>query len=56
MYFPGASLTRSVVVLLLWLVVAVLLGVLVHGLAARRTRIARERAVSRYEEEQVVAA
>ncbi len=55
-YFPGASLTRSVVVLVLWLVVAVLLGVLVHGLAARRTRIARERAVSRYEEEQVVAA
>ncbi|WP_141693394.1 hypothetical protein [Curtobacterium sp. UCD-KPL2560] len=55
-YFPGASLGRASLVLALWLVVAVLLGALVHGLAARRTRIARDRAVSRLEEEAVVAA
>lgn len=55
-YFPAASLARPLVVLALWLVVAVLLGVLVHGLAARRTRLARERAVTRLEEEEVVAA
>ena len=55
-YFPGASLGRSALVLSLWLVVAVLLCVVVHGLVARRTRIAREREVSRLEEEEVVAA
>ena len=55
-YFPGASLGRSSLVLTLWLVGAVLLGVVVHGLVARRTRIASEREVSRLEEEEVVAA
>ncbi|MGU3411408.1 hypothetical protein ACLBWP_14970 [Microbacterium sp. M1A1_1b] len=55
-YFPGASLGRSSLVLTLWLVGAVLLGVLVHGLVAHRTRMARERAVTRLEEEEVVAA
>ncbi|MCS5488619.1 hypothetical protein NY588_15975 [Curtobacterium flaccumfaciens pv. beticola] len=55
-YFPGSSLGRPALVLALWLAVAVLLGVVVHGLAARRSRLARERAVSRYEEESVVAA
>lgn len=55
-YFPGASLGRSGLVLALWLVAAVLLCVVVHGLVARRTRIARERAVTRLEEEEVVAA
>ncbi len=55
-YFPGASLGRSGLVLALWLVAAVGLCVLVHGLVAHRTRIARERAVTRLEEEEVVAA
>ncbi len=55
-YFPGASLGRSGLVLGLWLAAAVLLCVLVHGLVARRARIAREREVSRLEEEEVVAA
>ncbi|KQS07423.1 hypothetical protein ASG04_14930 [Curtobacterium sp. Leaf183] len=55
-YFPGASLGRSSLVLSLWLVAAVVLCVVVHGLVARRTRIAREREVSRLEEEEVVAA
>ncbi|WP_146244846.1 hypothetical protein [Curtobacterium sp. MCBD17_028] len=55
-YFPAASLGRSALVLALWLATAVLLVLVVHGLVARRTRIAREREVSRLEEEQVVAA
>ncbi|OIH98338.1 hypothetical protein BIU92_13890 [Curtobacterium sp. MCBA15_003] len=55
-YFPGASLGRSGLVLGLWFAAAVLLCVLVHGLVARRARIAREREVSRLEEEEVVAA
>ena len=55
-YFPGASLGRSSLVLALWLAAAVLLCVVVHGLVARRTRIAREREVTRLEEEEVVAA
>jgi hypothetical protein len=55
-YFPGASLGRSGLVLALWLAAAVGLCVLVHGLVAHRTRIARERAVTRLEEEEVVAA
>ncbi|WP_267421737.1 MULTISPECIES: hypothetical protein [unclassified Curtobacterium] len=55
-YFPGASLGRSSLVLALWLAAAVLLCVVVHGLVARRSRIAREREVSRLEEEEVVAA
>ena len=55
-YFPGTPLGRPLLVLALWLVAAVLLGVLVHGLAARRTRLARERAVTPLEEEEVVAA
>jgi hypothetical protein len=56
LYFPGASLGRPSLVLALWLAVAVLLCVVVHGLVARRTRIAREREVTRLEEEEVVAA
>ncbi|WIB76182.1 hypothetical protein DEJ28_10895 [Curtobacterium sp. MCPF17_002] len=56
LYFPGASLGRSSLVLALWLAAAVLLCVVVHGLVARRTRIAREREVTRLEEEAVVAA
>ena len=55
-YFPGASLGRSSLVLALWLAVAVLLCVVVHGLVARRARIAREREVTPLEEEEVVAA
>ncbi|WIE74429.1 hypothetical protein [Curtobacterium sp. MCSS17_007] len=55
-YFPSAPLGRASLVLVLWLAAAVLLGVLVHGLAARRTRVAREREVTRLEEEEVVAA
>ncbi|MDN4647623.1 hypothetical protein [Curtobacterium sp. PsM8] len=55
-YFPGASLGRSGLVLALWLVAVLLLCVVVHGLVARRTRIARERAVTLLEEEEVVAA
>ncbi|MFJ4219102.1 hypothetical protein [Curtobacterium luteum] len=55
-YFPGASLGRPSLVLALWLAAAVLLCVVVHGLVARRTRIARERAVSAQEEDEVVAA
>ncbi|KQO65105.1 hypothetical protein [Curtobacterium sp. Leaf261] len=55
-YFPGASLGRSALVLSLWLAAAVLLVGIVHGLVARRTRIARERAVTPLEEEEVVAA
>ncbi len=55
-YFPDAPLGRSALVLFGWLVVAVLLGVLVHGLAAHRARIARARAVTPLEEEEVVAA
>ena len=55
-YFPDASLGRAALVLVLWLAVAVLVGILVHGLAARRTRLARQRAVTRLEEEEVVAA
>ena len=56
LYFPGASLGRPSLVLALWLAVAVLLCVVVHGLVARRSRIAREREVTRLEEEEVVAA
>ena len=55
-YFPGASLGRSALVLALWLAAAVLLVGVVHGLVARRTRLARERAVTPLEEEEVVAA
>ncbi len=55
-YFPGASLGRSSLVLALWLAAAVLLAVVVHGLVARRARIAREREVTALEEEEVVAA
>jgi hypothetical protein len=55
-YFPDASLGRSSLVLALWLAAAILLCVVVHGLIARRTRIAREREVGRLEEEEVVAA
>ncbi|MBT2503710.1 hypothetical protein [Curtobacterium sp. ISL-83] len=55
-YFPGASLGRPSLVLALWLAATVLLCVVVHGLVARRTRIAREREVTRLEEEEVVAA
>lgn len=55
-YFPDASLGRPALVLVLWFVAAVLLGVVVHGLVARRTRIAREREVGSLEEEEVVAA
>ena len=55
-YFPDASLGRSSLVLALWLAAALLLCVVVHGLVARRTRIAREREVTRLEEEEVVAA
>ncbi|WP_263136405.1 hypothetical protein [Curtobacterium sp. Arg-1] len=42
--------------LALWLAAALLLCAVVHGLVARRTRIAREREVTRLEEEEVVAA
>jgi hypothetical protein len=56
LYFPGASLGRSSLVLALWLAAAVLLCIVVHGLVARRTRIAREREVTPLEEEEVVAA
>lgn len=55
-YFPGASLARSGLVLGVWLGVAVLLVAIVHGLIARRTRIAEEREVSALEEQEVVAA
>lgn len=55
-YFPDASLARSVLVLVSWLAAALLVCAVVHGLAARRTRIAREREVTRLEEEEVVAA
>ncbi|WP_309779813.1 hypothetical protein [Curtobacterium sp. SORGH_AS_0776] len=55
-YFPGASLGRSSLVLALWLAAAVLLCVVVHGLVARRARIARAREVTALEEEEVVAA
>lgn len=56
LYFPGASLGRSSLVLALWLAGAVLLCVVVHGLVARRARIARDREVTPLEEEAVVAA
>ncbi|MGN8050770.1 hypothetical protein ACTJKO_13890 [Curtobacterium sp. 22159] len=56
LYFPGASLGRSSLVLAIWLAVAVLLCVVVHGLVARKARVAREREVTRLEEEAVVAA
>jgi hypothetical protein len=55
-YFPGASLARSGLVLGVWLGAAVLLVAVVHGLIARRTRIAQEREVSSLEEQEVVAA
>lgn len=55
-YFPGASLGRPSLVLALWLAAAVLLCVVVHGLVARRARIARDLEVTRLEEEEVVAA
>jgi hypothetical protein len=55
-YFPGASLGRSGLVLALWMAVAVLLCAVVHGLVARRARIARDREVTALEEQEVVAA
>jgi hypothetical protein len=55
-YFPHASLGRSSLVLALWLAAAVLIASVVHGIAARRAKIIREREVSALEEEEVVAA